>query len=80
MNKPKVIITEPADMAALHQASERGGAEAQYELGGAYYSSEGVAEDKAEAAKWLRLAAEQGHDAARVMLKCYRLLAAREQA
>ena len=38
-----------------------GNAEAQYKLGAANYSDAIVAEDYYEAAKWYRLAAEQGH-------------------
>ena len=34
---------------------------AQYNLGWMYANGEGVPEDDAEAARWLRLAADQGH-------------------
>ena len=37
-------------------------------MGGAYYGGEGVSEDKAEAVRWCRKAAEQGHDAAKEWL------------
>ena len=43
-------------------------AEAQYELAKKYESGEGVLQDFAEAAKWRRKAAEQGHAAAQVSL------------
>ena len=42
-------------------AAEQGNASAQYFLGSAYVTGEGVAEDLSEAARWLRMAAEQGH-------------------
>jgi len=35
---------------------------AQYSLGLAYWHAEGVGLDRAEAVKWIQLAAEQGHD------------------
>ena len=38
-----------------------GDARAQYHLGFSYYNGEGVTQDKKEAVKWYRLAAEQGH-------------------
>ena len=41
-------------------AAEQGGAEAQYNLGVMYNIGDGVPEDKLEAAKWFRKAAEQG--------------------
>ena len=41
-------------------AAEQGEAEAQFHLGLAYYSGQGVEQDLAEAIKWYRLAAEQG--------------------
>ena len=49
-------------------AAERGEAEAQFHLGLAYYSGQGVEQDLAEAVNWYRLAAEQGHVKARVNL------------
>jgi len=36
-------------------------AKAQFNLGVAYYNGDGVAQDKAEAVRWFRKAAEQGH-------------------
>ncbi len=57
-------------------AAEQGHAEAQYELGRAYYrrgdqeasDSLRLPEDAAEANRWYRMAAEQGHAKAQVML------------
>ena len=42
------------------KAAEQGVAEAQYNLGLAYYYGEGAEEDHVEAVKWYRKAAEQG--------------------
>ena len=44
----------------LHSRAEQGNAAAQYNLGVMYDNGEGVPQDYAEAAKWYRLAAEQG--------------------
>ena len=44
--------------------AEQGNAEAQFSLGVAYDTGEGVVQDSAEALKWYRLAAEQGHASA----------------
>ena len=48
---------------------EYGEAEADYYVGMCYYEGNGVFQDYAEAAKYFRLAAEQGHKEARAMLK-----------
>ena len=48
--------------------AEHGDAEAQCSLGNMYSDGEYVAQDEEEAAKWLRLATEQGHVAAQCML------------
>ena len=40
--------------------AEQGHADAQFQLGNAYYLGQGVPQNYEEAAKWLRLAAEQG--------------------
>jgi len=45
----------------LKQKAEQGDADAQYELGQAYASSNGVPQDFKQAVKWVRLAAEQGN-------------------
>lgn len=42
--------------------------QAQYELGVALYTGEGVVENEEEAIKWFRLASEQNHPAACYML------------
>jgi TPR repeat protein len=45
--------------------ADDGREDAQYYLGFMYYNAKGVAQDYAEAAKWFRLAADQGHSNAR---------------
>src|SRR5512145_2545011 len=50
------------------EAAEKGDAAAQALLGGMYVCGENVPRDYAEAAKWYRLAAEQGHSDARYNL------------
>jgi len=54
--------------AALEATAEQGDPEAQFDLGCAYDLGEGVPEDKAEAAKWYRLAADQDHAKAQYYL------------
>jgi hypothetical protein len=44
--------------------AEKGGAEAQADLAGHYFMGDGVKQDHAEAAKWLRMAAAQGNSSA----------------
>ena len=41
-------------------AAEQGNANAQNNLGEAYYNGEGVAKDTKEAVRWFRMAADQG--------------------
>ena len=48
--------------------AEQGLAEAQYNLGVAYYNGQGVSKDYAESMKWFRMVAEQGHSAAQCIL------------
>lgn len=48
--------------------AEQGQDFAQYNLGEKYYNGDGVPQDLAEAAKWYRLAADQGHVGARIRL------------
>ena len=48
--------------------AERGDPVAQNALAGLYYSGDGVPQDDAEAARWYRLAAEQGHAEAQYAL------------
>jgi TPR repeat protein len=50
-----------ADVADMSREAEAGDAQAQSNLGWAYYIGEGVAHDPTEAVKWLRKAAEQGN-------------------
>ena len=54
------VLLAQGDLDALRQAAEQGDAEAQYSLGYRYATGVGVSQDYAEAARWLRLAAEQG--------------------
>ena len=53
----------------LQEKAEQGGAKEQTVLGGAYENGWGVPQDDAEAAKWFRRAAEQGHANAKKALK-----------
>jgi hypothetical protein len=50
---------------AIVLAAEHGVAEAQFNLGFIYEHGKGVPLDNVEAVSWYRLAAEQGHEAAR---------------
>ena len=52
----------------LRKAADQGYAPAQYYLGRAYSSGDGVAEDLAEAVRWYRKAADQGDAAAQCSL------------
>ena len=60
--------SQPAksDIERLREKAAQGDADAQYNLGVAYANGEGVPEDDAEAVKWYRDAAEQGHAEGRV--------------
>ena len=51
-------------LAELRARAEAGDAASQFNLGFRYATGEGVPEDDAEAARWFRLAAEQGHASA----------------
>ncbi len=53
------------DVCQLIHLAEKRDAAAQYELGVLRGNGEGVPQDLAEAARWFRLAARQGHDQAR---------------
>ena len=57
----------------LKRMAEDGDPEAQFQLGNRiYYGTDGAEEDKQEALRWYRMAAEQGHDRAqREMGFCY---------
>ena len=50
------------------KAAEQGHTEAQFNLGAMYHNGEGVTQDYAVAAKWLRQAAEQGSAEAQTIL------------
>ena len=52
------------NIAETKKAAEQGVAKAQYNLALCYAKGNGVAKDKAEAVKWFRKAAEQGHEKA----------------
>lgn len=56
------------ELAELRARAEAGDASAQYYLGDRYDIGLDVPEDKAEAVRWFRLAAEQGYARAQVML------------
>ena len=56
------------DIAAERLAAEQGDARAQFNLGICYLNSINVTKDYAEAVKWLRKAADQGHAAAKDVL------------
>ncbi len=60
-SKPPQNQTEAPDVEAVRLVAEQGDAEAQYNLGGAYASGQGVPQDYTETARWFRRAAEQGH-------------------
>ena len=53
---------------ALVEKAEKGDSTAQYFLGAMYAKGEGVPKDNAEAVKWFRKAAEQGHTDAQYIL------------
>ena len=56
------------DYEATRHAAEQGDADAQFNVGVAYATGEGVPQDDAEAAQWYRLAAEQGDASAQLNL------------
>jgi TPR repeat protein len=51
----------PQAVHQLHIDAEKGDAEAQYALAGAYYNGNGVPRNIAEGARWLEMAATNGH-------------------
>lgn len=57
-----------AALKELRPLAERGNAEAQFSLGQMYSYGRGVSKDEAEAARWYREAARQGHARARRVL------------
>ena len=54
-------LRKRGEVARLLTLAEQGQAGAQYNLGVIYASGAGVPQDDAEAARWYRLAAEQGY-------------------
>ena len=58
---PWVLGQDPDQITEIRRLAEQGDAEAQYSLGYRYATGIGVPQDRAEAARWLRLAADQGH-------------------
>ena len=58
------IEPEPAAIAQLRAAANRGDATAQHELGVKYFTGDGVPEDFTEAASWIRKSADQSLPAA----------------
>jgi TPR repeat protein len=63
-----------AALRLLRPLAEKGGAEAQNNLGVMYFQGIGVAKDLKEAEKWYRMAAEQGHPAAQSGLGLIKLM------
>jgi len=64
---------EPPEIVQLRKRAEAGDADAQYELGCKYYNGDGVGRDYAEALKWYRKAAAQGHNSGLCdVAYCYR--------
>ena len=53
---------------SYRRAAESGSAEAQYRLGGMYYTGQGVRLDNDRALEWYRKAAEQGNPDAQYRL------------
>ena len=58
---PWVLGQDPDQITEIRRRAEQGDAEAQYVLGYRYATGIGVPRDAAEATRWLRLAAGQGH-------------------
>ena len=55
------VQAQTPEVDALRARAARGDAEAQLDLGTAYFNGDLVRQDYAEAARWYRLAAEQGY-------------------
>ena len=58
---PWAVGQDPDPIAETRRLAEQGDADAQYNLGYRYVTGIGVPQDRAEAVRWLRLAADQGH-------------------
>ena len=54
-------LPDPEWLASVQLSAAHGEPEAQYDLALLYLRGHGVAHDPAEARRWLRLAAQQGH-------------------
>ena len=66
---------DAAALSALRAQATQGDATSQYELAGLYADTDGpLTRDILEAARWLRLAAEQGHEAAQLSLGVFYLV------
>lgn len=70
--KPKVheavVPANATSSTSSHLKSEQTDAKQQFALGSKYYHGKGVAQNYTEAAKWYRLAADQGNEGAQYML------------
>ena len=62
------VQAQTPEIDALHARAEAGDAEAQFDLGYAYFGGEGVPQDEAAAAWLVRLAADQGNATAQFNL------------
>ena len=58
---PWVLGQDPDPITEIRRQAEQGDADAQFNLGYRYATGIGVPRDRAEAARWFRLAADQGH-------------------
>ena len=58
---PWSVGQDPDAIIETRRLAEQGDADAQYNLGYRYVTGIGVPQDRAEAVRWLRLAADQGH-------------------
>ena len=58
---PWILGQDPDPITEIRRHAEQGDADAQYNLGYRNATGIGVLQDRAEAARWLRLAADQGH-------------------
>ena len=58
---PWALGQDPDTITEIRLPAEQGDADAQYNLGYRYVTGIGVPQDRAEAVRWLRLAADQGH-------------------
>lgn len=71
-SSPLAELAANAPIVEIRSRAELGEEEAQYRLGVAYHTGEGVLKDDVEAVRWYRLAAEQGHAQAQNSLGlCY---------